>query len=109
MIRKSGYRFSDQNDAQKCGCSSMVEQQPSKLNTRVRFPSPAPTISITSDTLGPSFGQIYCCSFGQMSVLCSRCSTLLGARDDLPRGALGVLRQDLHRGVSALRQYLSVG
>ena len=24
------------------GCSSMVEQQPSKLNTRVRFPSPAP-------------------------------------------------------------------
>jgi hypothetical protein len=28
------------------GCSSMVEQQPSKLMTRVRFPSPAPTISI---------------------------------------------------------------
>ena len=26
-----------------CGCSSMVEQQPSKLNTRVRFPSPAPS------------------------------------------------------------------
>src|SRR6476619_5645030 len=25
-----------------CGCSSMVEQQPSKLRTRVRFPSPAP-------------------------------------------------------------------
>src|SRR5262245_14434308 len=25
-----------------CGCSSMVEQQPSKLMTRVRFPSPAP-------------------------------------------------------------------
>src|SRR6185312_15716250 len=24
------------------GCSSMVEQQPSKLMTRVRFPSPAP-------------------------------------------------------------------
>ena len=24
------------------GCSSMVERQPSKLNTRVRFPSPAP-------------------------------------------------------------------
>jgi hypothetical protein len=24
-----------------CGCSSMVEQQPSKLMTRVRFPSPA--------------------------------------------------------------------
>ena len=26
-----------------CGCSSMVEQQPSKLMTRVRFPSPAPS------------------------------------------------------------------
>ena len=26
------------------GCSSMVEQQPSKLNTRVRFPSPAPML-----------------------------------------------------------------
>ena len=25
-----------------CGCSSMVEQKPSKLMTRVRFPSPAP-------------------------------------------------------------------
>src|SRR5260370_32411369 len=29
------------------GCSSMVEQQPSKLNTRVRFPSPAPNFSMT--------------------------------------------------------------
>ena len=27
-----------------CGCSSMVEQQPSKLMTRVRFPSPAPIL-----------------------------------------------------------------
>ena len=25
-----------------CGCSSMVEHQPSKLDTRVRFPVPAP-------------------------------------------------------------------
>ena len=25
-----------------CGCSSMVELKPSKLKTRVRFPSPAP-------------------------------------------------------------------
>ncbi len=29
------------------GCSSMVEQQPSKLNTRVRFPSPAPGCLLT--------------------------------------------------------------
>ncbi len=28
-----------------CGCSSMVEQKPSKLMTRVRFPSPAPGLS----------------------------------------------------------------
>ena len=27
-----------------CGCSSMVELQPSKLNTWVRFPSPAPDL-----------------------------------------------------------------
>ena len=27
-----------------CGCSSMVEQKPSKLMTGVRFPSPAPDI-----------------------------------------------------------------
>ena len=27
------------------GCSSMVEQKPSKLMTRVRFPSPAPVLS----------------------------------------------------------------
>src|SRR5215475_13644469 len=27
----------------ECGCSSMVERQPSKLITWVRFPSPAPT------------------------------------------------------------------
>ena len=29
-----------------CGCSSMVEQKPSKLMTRVRFPSPAPPKSV---------------------------------------------------------------
>jgi hypothetical protein len=29
------------------GCSSMVEQQPSKLNTRVRFPSPAPALPVS--------------------------------------------------------------
>ena len=28
-----------------CGCSSMVEQKPSKLMTGVRFPSPAPSSS----------------------------------------------------------------
>ena len=35
------------------GCSSMVEQQPSKLMTRVRFPSPAPKKSRIS-CKGPS-------------------------------------------------------
>ena len=29
------------------GCSSMVEQQPSKLMTRVRFPSPAPIFRLS--------------------------------------------------------------
>ena len=31
-------------DRARCGCSSMVEQKPSKLTTRVRFPSPAPDL-----------------------------------------------------------------
>ena len=30
-----------------CGCSSMVEHQPSKLDTWVRFPSPALALGIT--------------------------------------------------------------
>ena len=34
------------------GCSSMVEQQPSKLMTRVRFPSPAPIISMAYQDAG---------------------------------------------------------
>ena len=29
-----------------CGCSSMVEHQPSKLDTWVRFPSPALHVSV---------------------------------------------------------------
>jgi hypothetical protein len=60
------------------GCSSMVEQQPSKLNTRVRFPSPAPMFSGTSGITGFPFGQAYRCSFGQMSVMRSQSTTLLG-------------------------------
>ena len=36
-IPHSEFRVPDSH----CGCSSMVEQQPSKLMTRVRFPSPA--------------------------------------------------------------------
>ena len=35
-----------------CGCSSMVEQQPSKLMTRVRFPSPAPMVSLAWAMVG---------------------------------------------------------
>jgi hypothetical protein len=35
-------RSGSERRARRRGCSSMVEQQPSKLNTRVRFPSPAP-------------------------------------------------------------------
>src|SRR5215469_17456133 len=38
--RRSGFRV-------RRGCSSMVEQKPSKLMTRVRFPSPAPMLSNT--------------------------------------------------------------
>ena len=37
-----GRRFKSCCSDHLCGCSSMVERQPSKLVTRVRFPSPAP-------------------------------------------------------------------
>ena len=36
------------------GCSSMVEQKPSKLTTRVRFPSPAPNIVLVGLDCGAS-------------------------------------------------------
>ena len=43
VIMRVQNKFSDCGDQMfRSGCSSMVEQQPSKLNTRVRFPSPAP-------------------------------------------------------------------
>ena len=35
-----------------CGCSSMVEFQPSKLVTWVRFPSPAPRFACASSSAG---------------------------------------------------------
>ena len=35
------------------GCSSMVEQQPSKLMTRVRFPSPAPAFAASARLAQP--------------------------------------------------------
>src|SRR5690554_4483886 len=37
-----GFRLGCMGEGIFRGCSSMVEQQPSKLMTRVRFPSPAP-------------------------------------------------------------------
>src|SRR4249920_2337568 len=52
------------------GCSSMVERQPSKLHTRVRFPSPAPlsfynldvgfAIEIGSEALFPITAKFPC-------------------------------------------------
>ena len=38
-----GRRFESCHPDVICGCSSMVEHQPSKLDTWVRFPSPAYT------------------------------------------------------------------
>ena len=35
-----------------CGCSSMVERQPSKLAVRVRFPSPAPVANASAKPRG---------------------------------------------------------
>src|SRR3982074_2707959 len=36
----------------ECGCSSMVERQPSKLITWVRFPSPAPNGAAPRTSVG---------------------------------------------------------
>ena len=41
LLRFAGSRLLTLSSRPLCGCSSMVEQQPSKLMTRVRFPSPA--------------------------------------------------------------------
>ena len=38
--------------AQRCGCSSMVESQPSKLVAWVRFPSPAPYVPVARVNAG---------------------------------------------------------
>ena len=41
-----------------CGCSSLVEPQPSKLMRRVRFPSPAPVFIVTKNiVLGHFFSK----------------------------------------------------
>ena len=40
-VQKEYYNFCRWTKQQICGCSSMVELQPSKLITWVRFPSPA--------------------------------------------------------------------
>src|SRR5437667_11274718 len=86
----------------------MVEQQPSKLNTRVRFPSPAPIISTACRIICFSFGQGSWRSFGQMSAFCSRRAALFGPVHHLSCRALGVFRQHLDRRMSPLRQHLAV-
>jgi hypothetical protein len=87
----------------------MVEQQPSKLNTRVRFPSPAPMISMTSGIISFRFGQARCCSFGQVSVFCSQRAPLPGAGGDLFRCALDILRQHLDRQGPRLPEFRTTG
>src|ERR1700716_3533688 len=87
----------------------MVEQQPSKLNTRVRFPSPAPMFLGTSCISPVLFGQGGWRSFGHLAVFCSRSAALFGSVHDLSRGALGVFRQHLNGRMAPLSQHLAVG
>src|SRR5262249_2051837 len=49
----------ERNARNNRGCSSVVELQPSKLATRVRFPSPAPTTGPADEIRGsrPGTGQ----------------------------------------------------
>lgn len=78
----------------------------SMLNTKVRAPSPARMFSSTSCILSSPFGQAGWRSFGQMSVFRSHRAPLLGAADDLVRGALHIFRRHLDRVVPTLRQIL---
>ena len=48
------------------GCSSMVEQQPSKLMTRVRFPSPAPIFQWLSHAVGLDPDSVACHAAGEL-------------------------------------------
>src|SRR6476660_2833987 len=52
-------RASVKASADTGGCSSMVEQKPSKLTTRVRFPSPAPIFrqSVELLKIGPTLAK----------------------------------------------------
>ena len=56
MVRANGAGSAGLLEKQR-GCSSMVEQKPSKLTTRVRFPSPAPK-GIGDRGAASTFGQI---------------------------------------------------
>ena len=49
--RRAVGRVSARGRRRECGCSSMVELQPSKLATWVRFPPPAPVARPISDAL----------------------------------------------------------
>ena len=57
-----GFAYAGSNPAPStrfpdCGCSSMVEQQPSKLMTRVRFPSPALIFSTVCEDSSPEWSS----------------------------------------------------
>ena len=47
----------------KCGCSSMVEFQPSKLAMRVRFPLPAPIKRFKVNSWGETFEKCFAPAF----------------------------------------------
>ena len=55
-----------------CGCSSMVEHQPSKLDTWVRFPSPAFHLQIIMESI--ICGNMFACEAGnQLQGRCDKC------------------------------------
>ena len=68
----------------------MVEQQPSKLNTRVRFPSPAPMISMSGQDRSVTMGAPPTPRTACVGVSCGKYFGL--ERSD--RGRLGALRRD---------------
>ena len=65
----------------------MVEHQPSKLDTRVRFPSPAPRVLGLVKSGIATFLQRECCTFAYIGVQIHSCPFLKTKKNKAPRSS----------------------
>ena len=77
-----------------CGCSSMVEPQPSKLVVWVRSPSPAPYSSFEVELFRPRDKRIRCC---RSSVV----EHLLGKEEVMGSSPIGSSMNTIHPSFGA--------